>query len=175
MAPHSGLRQRRRSCGVQYQPLDWDGSLPYGGKVYLARRKKADSWLCLVLQVLAVAASVALTYWCYYYFDHFHFHVSRAYAHLGHTEAQHVLGQRYLHGRGVEKDHEQAMAWFRKAADDGHPHASYNLAVGHLQGLTDVLEPGEAQKMIKHAADNGVEEAIDMMRSSCVWGDCEDD
>ena len=29
----------------------------------------------------------------------------------------------------------------RKAADQGHPHASYNLAVGHLKGYkTDVKE-----------------------------------
>ena len=32
---------------------------------------------------------------------------------------------------------------FRKAADQGHPHASYNLAVGHMKGLrTDLLEKG---------------------------------
>ncbi|XP_043239179.1 uncharacterized protein NMB1327-like [Amphibalanus amphitrite] len=124
-------------------------------------------------QVVALAFVVSLGYWCYYHFDHFHFHVTRAYAHIGHTEAQHLIGQRYLHGRGVEKDHSEAMKWFRKAADQGHPHSSYNLAVGHLQGLTEDLQPGEAQKLIEHAARQGVPEASDMMDSSCVWGDCE--
>lgn len=34
---------------------------------------------------------------------------------------------------------------FRKAADQGHPHASYNLAIGHLKGLrTDLLKKGLA-------------------------------
>ncbi len=32
---------------------------------------------------------------------------------------------------------------YRKAADQGHAHASYNLALGHLQGLrADLLEKG---------------------------------
>ena len=30
---------------------DYDEQLPYGGKVYLARRKKADTWLCIAIQV----------------------------------------------------------------------------------------------------------------------------
>ncbi len=28
-----------------------DDELPYGGKVYLARRRKPDSWACIALQV----------------------------------------------------------------------------------------------------------------------------
>ena len=30
----------------------------------------------------------------------------------------------------------------RKAADQGHPHAAYNLAVGHLRGYETDLKPG---------------------------------
>ena len=40
-------------------------------------------------------------------------------------------GKGLLHGKGVAKDEEGAMQWFRRAADQGHAHASYNLAVGH--------------------------------------------
>ena len=35
----------------------------------------------------------------YYYVDHLHFHVTRAYAHVGSAHAQHHLGQKYLHGK----------------------------------------------------------------------------
>ena len=35
----------------------------------------------------------------------------------------------------MEKHEEMAMNWFKKAADQGHPHSSYNLAIGHLKGL----------------------------------------
>jgi TPR repeat protein len=34
------------------------------------------------------------------------------------------------------------MQWFKKAADQGHPQAGYNLAVGHLKGLKSGLQPG---------------------------------
>jgi len=30
---------------------DWDSNLPYGGKVYLARRKKPDPWWITTLEV----------------------------------------------------------------------------------------------------------------------------
>ena len=30
----------------------------------------------------------------------------------------------------------------RKAADQGHPHASYNLAIGHMKGYKTGLKPG---------------------------------
>ena len=31
----------------------------------------------------------------------------------------------------------------RKAADQGHPHSSYNLAVGHIRGIrTDLVKEG---------------------------------
>jgi hypothetical protein len=30
---------------------DSDDDLPYGGKVFLARRRKPDSWLCIAIQV----------------------------------------------------------------------------------------------------------------------------
>lgn len=30
----------------------------------------------------------------------------------------------------------------RKASDQGHPHAAYNLAVGHLKGMKTDLKPG---------------------------------
>ena len=33
---------------------DYDEQLPYGGKVYLARRKKPDTWLCIAIQVNAL-------------------------------------------------------------------------------------------------------------------------
>ena len=41
----------------------------------------------------------------------------------------------------------------RKAADQGHPHSSYNVAVGHLQGIrTDLLKPGFVQRCVAKAA-----------------------
>jgi hypothetical protein len=39
-------------------------------------------------------------------------------------------------GVGVEQDHKQAVAWFKRAADQGHAHAQYNLAVAHMKDHT---------------------------------------
>ena len=43
----------------------------------------------------------------------------------------------------------QAMKYFRLAANQGHPHAAYNLAVGHLQGIETDVMPGEAHHLIR--------------------------
>ena len=58
------------------------------------------------------------------------------------TSCDHYAPLLFRAGKGVEKDHSEAMKWFKKAADQGHPHSSYNLAVGHLQGLHQDLQPG---------------------------------
>ena len=49
-------------------------------------------------QVIAVLGAVSLAYYAYYYFDNFHYHVTRGYAHLGFPEAQHIVGQKLLYG-----------------------------------------------------------------------------
>ena len=102
----------------------------------------------LLFQVLLVVFVIVLCYYSYYYFDHMHVNVIKAYAHLGFHTAQHELGNRYLHGVGVEKHEEKAMEWFKKAADQGHPHASYNLAIGHLRGLKSNINHRQVNPMI---------------------------
>jgi hypothetical protein len=100
---------------------DSDDELPYRGKVFLARKKKPDSWACIAVQaslhlnrsnapktvyevffsffqIALVVAVLSLAYYAYYYFEHMHVNVIRAYAHLGFDTAQNELGNRYLHG-----------------------------------------------------------------------------
>ncbi len=113
-----------------------------------------------------------LAYYSYYYFEHMHVNVMKAYAHLGYDTAQHELGNRYLHGVGVEKHHEKAMEYFKLAADQGHPHAAYNLAVGHLKGLKTPINKTEARRLIEHAANNGVHEAVHTLNNICNVHGC---
>jgi TPR repeat protein len=80
-----------------------------------------------------------------------------------------------LKGHGVEKHEEEAMKWFKKAADQGHPEASYNLAVGHLKGLKTNINYEEAKRLIEHAAKNRVNEAKHTLDKICNNGLCEDD
>jgi TPR repeat protein len=38
------------------------------------------------------------------------------------------------------------MDWFQKASIKGHPHAAYNLGLGHVQKLHSLLKKGFATK-----------------------------
>uniref|UniRef100_A0A672U2Q0 Sel1 repeat family protein n=1 Tax=Strigops habroptila TaxID=2489341 RepID=A0A672U2Q0_STRHB len=95
----------------------------------------------------------------------FHFHVAHVYARLGYPNAQHILGQRYLQGAGVEKNEVMAMHWFRQAAGQGHPHSSFNLAVGALRNMTVALEEGEVEKLLSVAAAHGLQEAQQLLEN----------
>ena len=49
--------------------------------------------------------------------------------------AQHLLGEIYLHGKGVERDFETAAAWYERAAVNGHPEAQAALGSLEMLGL----------------------------------------
>ncbi len=48
--------------------------------------------------------------------------------------AQYNLGVMYADGRGVAKDAQQAVVWYRKAADQGDADAQNNLGVMYANG-----------------------------------------
>ncbi len=52
-------------------------------------------------------------------------------AEQGNPDAQAGLGALYLNGLGVAHDEAVATAWFRKAAEQGHANAQFNLASLH--------------------------------------------
>ncbi len=49
--------------------------------------------------------------------------------------AQYFLGEIYLHGKGVDRDFEQAAAWYERAALNGHPEAQAALGSLEMLGL----------------------------------------
>ncbi|KFW90400.1 hypothetical protein N336_06926, partial [Phalacrocorax carbo] len=112
----------------------------------------------------AITAGLLLLYipLCY---EDFHFHVAHVYAHLGYADAQHIVGQRYLQGAGVEKNEDMAMHWFRQAAGQGHPRSSFNLAVGALRNMTVALKEGELEKLLNVAAAHGLQEAEQLLEN----------
>ena len=54
--------------------------------------------MCTIPQALVIIGTLSFAVYAYYYFDHLHFHVTYSYAWLGYPQAQHQVGQRYLHG-----------------------------------------------------------------------------
>ncbi|XP_038056238.1 uncharacterized protein LOC119728185 [Patiria miniata] len=167
------LEEEEQTAFTDDEDVGEDPSLPFGGKVYLARRKKPDTWFVVFLEILAVCFVFCFIYYSYYHFDNLHFHVTHFYAQFGTPHAMHMTGQRYLFGKGVDRNMDQAMRWFKYAADKGHPHAAHNLAVGHLQGYKTALsDREEARGLLRYAAENGVDEAINALSKMCPNGEC---
>jgi TPR repeat protein len=59
----------------------------------------------------------------------------------------------------VAKDFVQAAAWYRKAADQGHASAQYNLGVCYRDGAGVAMNAFEAAKWYRKAAEQGHAEA----------------
>lgn len=143
------------------------------GRIAKSTRNIRSYQMWILVNSIGIIFTLGALYTCYFHFDFFHYRLCTVYASLGHADAQHIVGERLLHGRGVEKDQLQAMEWFRLAAQQGHPKSSYNLAIGHLSGLKTNLEVGEAQELIKHASDHGLVEAVDVYDNLCKHGRCD--
>ncbi|XP_023955695.1 secretory immunoglobulin A-binding protein EsiB-like [Trachemys scripta elegans] len=139
------------------------GGAETGGTNLSQRSKKPTHSKWSKWELLAMIVPVLLLLYILLCYENFHFHVAHMYAHLGYPNAQHIVGQRYLQGTGVEKNEEMAMHWFREAAEQGHPHSSFNLAVGKLKNMTMSLDKGEVENLLSVAAGHGLQEAQELL------------
>ncbi len=73
----------------------------------------------------------------------------------GDTEAQYWVGYAYYLGEGVEDDDEEAVRWFRMAAEQDHTSAQYYLGHAYLNGLGVEEDHEEALKWFRKAAEQG--------------------
>jgi TPR repeat protein len=77
-------------------------------------------------------------------------------AERGDVAAMRNLGHLYRWGQGVERDIQQAMHWYRRAAETGFARAQANLAAIYLQGDEGVsIDYAEAHKWFEAAARQG--------------------
>lgn len=74
--------------------------------------------------------------------------------------AQTNLGVMYDNGRGVPKDEAQAVAWYRKAAEQGDANAQFYLGVMYGNGRGVPKDVVLAYMLYNIAAANGDEKAI---------------
>ena len=84
----------------------------------------------------------------------------------GDVDAQYNLGIMYFHGEGIQKNLEEALYWFLKAAEQDDPDAQYNL--GFMYGKGEGVEKSREQSMqwfVKAAQQGHVEarEVLDKM------------
>lgn len=78
-------------------------------------------------------------------------------ANSGDASAQVQLGEAYADGKGVERDTQQAVAWYRKAADQGNISAELHLAVLYRDGAGKMFprDMAQAAEWYRKAADQG--------------------
>ncbi|MFN4310007.1 MAG: hypothetical protein ACK4FK_05380 [Ferrovibrio sp.] len=77
-------------------------------------------------------------------------------AERGDVAAMRNLGHLYRWGQGVERDIQQAIHWYRRAAETGFSRAQANLAAIYLQGDDGVpIDYAEARKWFEAAAKQG--------------------
>lgn len=69
--------------------------------------------------------------------------------------AQFNLGTAYETGDGVQKDHEQAIAWYQKAADQGNRYAQTMIGYSYEIGYGVPQDFGQAASWFKKAAEQG--------------------
>ena len=72
-------------------------------------------------------------------------------------EEQDALGMAYLNGEGVEQDDEEAVKWFRKAAEQGYPIAEFHLGMRYYDGRGVEKNLTDAFKWISEALEQGIE------------------
>ena len=75
-----------------------------------------------------------------------------------------MLGSRYALGLGVTKDEVAAVAWWSKAAAQGHAGAQYALGSAYQAGLGIERDPVEAAYWYRLAAAQGSSAAQDALR-----------
>ena len=77
-------------------------------------------------------------------------------ANAGDAKAQVEIANRYFYAlNGVGKDYSQAVAWFRKAADQGSAVGQNNLGILYLSGHGVPRDYAQALFWFRKAADQG--------------------
>src|ERR1700730_2045569 len=71
----------------------------------------------------------------------------------GNAEAQYLLGAAYENGYGVIQNYGEAVAWYRKAAEQGFVQAQNNLGHAYHHGTGVLKDYNEALKWYRAAAE----------------------
>ncbi|WP_341707046.1 tetratricopeptide repeat protein [Halopseudomonas sp.] len=82
-------------------------------------------------------------------------------AERGDMQAQFELGQLYYKGERVEQDYVSSLQWLEKASIQGEPKAQYLLGLMHFNGEGIPRNLPQAYIILKMAAVNGNDDAID--------------
>lgn len=76
-------------------------------------------------------------------------------AEAGDSRAQVVLGSLYRDGRGVSKDEQKAMTWYRRASEKGSATAQVSIASMYLNGIGVSRNLQQVEAWVRMAAEQG--------------------
>ncbi|MBD1553488.1 tetratricopeptide repeat protein [Pseudomonas typographi] len=82
-------------------------------------------------------------------------------AQAGDAQAQYELGAFYYDGKGTAQDLSQALNYFEQASLKGHAQAQYRLGLMFFHGEAVPANNVQAYIVLKMAAVNGAEDALD--------------
>jgi len=77
----------------------------------------------------------------------------------GDSNAQYIVGFRYVRGEGTPQNVTEAARWLRDAAEQGHPQAQWSLGTLYELGLGVPKDYAEAFRLYRLSAPKGVVEA----------------
>lgn len=95
-------------------------------------------------------------------------------AQTGKAEAQHNLGMRAAYGMGMERDEDEAMRWYRKAAAQGSAEAKFNLGSMYDNGQGVARDLVQAYAWFTLSQRAGSAPAAEYMRRSARSLDAEE-
>jgi hypothetical protein len=78
----------------------------------------------------------------------------------GDPKSQASLGFMYYSGKGVRRDDQRALFWFRHAADSGQPTAQFFLGMQYFYGLGVPRDLAQAYSWCDIALTNGYSESL---------------
>ena len=84
--------------------------------------------------------------------------------------AQDSLGYCYYYGQGVGKSFEEAVKWYRKAAEQGNMHAQYSLGYCYKKGEGVIRDYYEAVKWCRKATEQGYASAQNSLGECYYYG-----
>lgn len=92
-------------------------------------------------------------------------------AEKGDAKAQVALGDAYFHGTGVPKSPQDAMHWWRRAADQGNGEAMSMLGTMSYQGIAGPKDSNEAVRWWQKAAEKYDLDAMTQLGFAYLLGD----
>ena len=83
----------------------------------------------------------------------------------GNAEAQLLLGDLFMEGRGIYQNYSMAGNWYKKAAQAGNADSQFKLAGLYLKGLGVPLYIGRGRELLISAAQQGHARAIESLKN----------